>query len=405
MKARCQAPVNGRGAHAHASLVQGLDTLRGIEPHVGYGVARHLHHQRYEVLVQELSPGHLGQSATAEHGRDPVEVVLMVHQCLQVRHHMCLGPLHAEDLGKAPEHAGGGVPDCEDGVHKPMHEQWAQLLGEICLSRVLREGRHALYDGQAHSPHPVLTQLLDGREQGLRQDVDVDHIGHVAHGANQLQPHFRIFVPDELEEDVAEVVYCQLRSKDGGQAQDGPSKRGAHVLGMLPRHRQPLHGEHQGIQEVLGGVEGRDISDPSSSDGSHLHLLVRELLQEERDDRSLHSGLEDVAQLLHILGHDIPDAPRLVLRTGLHNGQDLRLPLGSALELSQRNAIADCEDSHRVLLVLRKLFEDLDELVEHALVCQDLRNAAQDVGSLAPHHGGVVATKPEVCLEQVVLLG
>mmetsp|Transcript_46728 Transcript_46728/g.123443 ORF Transcript_46728/g.123443 Transcript_46728/m.123443 type:complete len:402 (-) Transcript_46728:20-1225(-) len=200
------------------------------------------------------------------------------------------------------------------------------------------------------------------------------------------------------------MVYGQLRPEDRGQPEDRPSQRGPHVLGLLPGHRELLHGRHESLQKLLGGAEGRHGRDARGGDHAHLDLVVRQEGEVEGHDRRDGRGLENLAQLLDIVSHHVPHAPGLVLRAGFHDREDLCLPLRRLFQLTEGDAVVDGEYSHRVLLVPGELLEDRDQLVVHGVLGDHLGDAAQDVCGLASHHRGVVPAEPAVRLQEVVLL-
>lgn len=49
--------------------------------------------------------------------------------------------------------------------------------------------RHVLNDGQPHSPLGILSQLHNGREQGLRELPDTNHLIHAVQVGDDVQPH------------------------------------------------------------------------------------------------------------------------------------------------------------------------------------------------------------------------
>mmetsp|Transcript_38602 Transcript_38602/g.106297 ORF Transcript_38602/g.106297 Transcript_38602/m.106297 type:complete len:218 (+) Transcript_38602:861-1514(+) len=176
------------------------------------------------------------------------------------------------------------------------------------------------------------------------------------------------------------------------------------MLGLLLWRRQLLNATNQRLQELLGGTQRRDSRDPRSGDGAHLDFLVREQLQVKRNNRILRVFLEDFTNLLDMVRGHVPDTPRLVLRTSSDHTKKLLSPLRATPEFAERYAIVDGQNSHGVLLVLRQRLEHVDEFIEHGLLLKHLGNASQDVRRLAPHHRGVVPTKPHVRFQQIVLL-
>mmetsp|Transcript_29538 Transcript_29538/g.75187 ORF Transcript_29538/g.75187 Transcript_29538/m.75187 type:complete len:312 (+) Transcript_29538:848-1783(+) len=175
-------------------------------------------------------------------------------------------------------------------------------------------------------------------------------------------------------------------------------------MGLLPRQRELLHDRQERLQKLLGRAEGRHISDAGSGDHAHLDLVVRQERQVERDDGRRGLRLEHLAELLDVVGHHVSHAPGLVLRADLHDREDLRLPLGRRLQLPKGDAVADREYSHRVLLVPGELHKDRDQLAEHGVLRDDLRDGAEHVGGLASHHRRLVPAEPAVALQEVVLL-
>mmetsp|Transcript_76057 Transcript_76057/g.215537 ORF Transcript_76057/g.215537 Transcript_76057/m.215537 type:complete len:250 (+) Transcript_76057:957-1706(+) len=114
--------------------------------------------------------------------------------------------------------------------------------------------------------------------------------------------------------------------------------------------------------------------------------------------------VEHLAEGVHVLRHDVPDPPGLVLRARLHHREDLRLPLRAGLQPAQRHAVGDREYAHGLLLVLAELLERLHQLGQHRLLRQDRRHLAEHTGGLSAHHGRVVTAEARVGLQQVVLL-
>ena len=50
---------------------------------------------------------------------------------------------------------------------------------------------HVLNDGQPHSPLGVLSQFHNGREQGLGQLPDANHLIYAVQVGDDVQPHLR----------------------------------------------------------------------------------------------------------------------------------------------------------------------------------------------------------------------
>lgn len=56
---------------------------------------------------------------------------------------------------------------------------------------------HVLDDGQADPPFGVLCQLDDGRQQGLRELADADHLVHAVQVGDDVQTHLGALKTDE----------------------------------------------------------------------------------------------------------------------------------------------------------------------------------------------------------------
>ena len=109
-------------------------------------------------------------------------------------HEVHAGPVRPKLLGQLHEVARGSLADAEDAVLQPLHALGPQLVLEELGAQLGGQQGHILDDGQAHAPVLVRGQLLDGGQQGLRQQVDPDHLVHlhvVAHINAHTQTHTR----------------------------------------------------------------------------------------------------------------------------------------------------------------------------------------------------------------------
>lgn len=60
-----------------------------------------------------------------------------------------------------------------------------------CTHQLSGQQGHVLDDGQPHSPLGIFSQLHNGRQQGLGQLSDANHLIHAVQVGNDVQPHLR----------------------------------------------------------------------------------------------------------------------------------------------------------------------------------------------------------------------
>lgn len=89
-------------------------------------------------------------------------------------HDRLVSPLDAEDLGELLQVLGRSLTNREHGVAQPAHTQTAQLLVEELYAELRSKKGNVFDDGQADAPLLVLSELDDGREKGLRKELDAD---------------------------------------------------------------------------------------------------------------------------------------------------------------------------------------------------------------------------------------
>ena len=63
-------------------------------------------------------------------------------------------------------------------ILKPLHALRAKLSFKELRSQLASQQRNVLYDGQPHPPVLVLSQLLNGWQQALSQQINANHLQH-----------------------------------------------------------------------------------------------------------------------------------------------------------------------------------------------------------------------------------
>ena len=127
-----------------------------------------------------------------------VEVVGMLCHDGNLGHDGRARPLDAKDFRKLLQVLRASFPNAEDGVAEPGHAERAEFLVEELDAELGSQERYVLDDGQAHSPLLVFRKLDDGREKGLREQVNADNIVDLFE------------LRDDIEADVREVVFEHL---------------------------------------------------------------------------------------------------------------------------------------------------------------------------------------------------
>lgn len=85
-----------------------------------------------------------------------------------------VGPFNTEDFGELLQVLGGGFTDGENSVAQPAHAQAAELLVKELDAKLRGEEGYVFDDGEANAPLLVFGELDDGREEGLREELNAD---------------------------------------------------------------------------------------------------------------------------------------------------------------------------------------------------------------------------------------
>lgn len=88
-----------------------------------------------------------------------------------------------------PERVDGGLADRVNLVLQPLDAVPAELLLKGRGAQLLCQSRHVLDDGHAHAPVLVLGQVLDGGQEGLREQLDAHHLIDLAQAGDHVQAH------------------------------------------------------------------------------------------------------------------------------------------------------------------------------------------------------------------------
>ena len=107
-------------------------------------------------------------------GRHPVQVVRVVAKGHDLGNDCLVGPFDAEDFCQLLQVVCGSLADGEDGIAEPTHAEVAKFLVKELHTKLAGQQRNVLDDSQANPPLLVFSQLNNGREKRLRQQLDPD---------------------------------------------------------------------------------------------------------------------------------------------------------------------------------------------------------------------------------------
>lgn len=162
-------------------------------------------------------------------GRHAIEVVGVRAHREDLRNDGSARPLYAEDLRQLLEVDRRALSDAEDVVTEPAHAEVAELVVEELNAELGGEQRNVLDDGLSDSPLLVLSEIDDGRKQGLREEVDADDVVDEFELADQLKTDVALLVFQQLEEEGQEVFDGGLLSEKGSEAADLRAEGGLDV--------------------------------------------------------------------------------------------------------------------------------------------------------------------------------
>lgn len=257
-----------------------------------------------------------------------------------------------------------------------------------------------LEDREPHAPVLVARELLDRRQQRLREQVDADDAVDLVELRDHVEAHVREGVLQQREEDGQQVVDRRLAPELRRELHRDARERGAHELAAVVRElldaRRDLRDDDR-RREHLG--EGRDLAGRRDA---HLRLGVAQQLDERRREVGARGlGAERLAERDELLRDVVAHAPRLVGGELLHHGQQARAAAVGAERARERAARLDGEQAHAVLLVGGQVGEQRQELARRVLALDGARKGAEPLRRRAPHHGRLVVAELPVQLPQL----
>lgn len=188
-----------------------------------------------------------------EDGRHAEEVVVVLSHGENVGDDGLPGPLDTEDLCQSAEVDGGSFSDRIHRVAEPRHTELRKLLIKEANAELLREQRNIVDDGLANAPLLVLSELHDGRQESLREQLDADDIVDLFNLGNDVEADVRELVFEKLKVKRKKVLYGGVFSKKRCEAGDLLGQGGANMLGSvaceLSHARQKASEDHFSVDE------------------------------------------------------------------------------------------------------------------------------------------------------------
>jgi hypothetical protein len=345
---------------------------------------------------------HRSQRVQAAH---PVVVALLVNGVVVVHHWNVLlkNPVLGEGVGQDGTLLNTHLSHTGSSVGQVAHEGGLEVLLEKVLSEDDSKVSDELEHSHSNSPLSILGHVAEGAHELSGEEVSANDVSDLDKSTYHIQLDLRVVVLKELHKDWQHLLGGVLLTNDLGHLAESLGGSSLELSGGVSVG--VLEGWQHEVANLLSGEVDQALRDVQDGGMLHLSLVVVQQQGEGLDEVVVRDLLsERVGEGSEVLGESQSDLPGLVLTSGKKSakGMDLVLLLGKIL--GHWNERLEAHHSNGILLILRQLSEDWQDLLKNVLLLKLGSELTKFGGASSSNHGSVLVAELDELLSQLLLL-